>query len=77
MKTHLRIHARAGNFSHQPQAGRPMQNCVARATDLGPVGENFGAASRAHPAGNRREAEGLYPARPDRRLDVPGFTRKE
>ena len=42
MKTQLRVHTRSGLYPHLPEASRLMEYCIARGTDRGPIGLDFG-----------------------------------
>ena len=44
LKTQIRVRARSGTSADQPEAARLMEYCIGRASDMGPVGENFGRA---------------------------------
>ena len=42
MKAQLRIHSRSGIYPNMPEAATLMEYCIARGTDLGPIGMDFG-----------------------------------
>lgn len=42
MKSQLRVHSRSGSYPNMPEAARLKEYCIARGTDLGPIGLDFG-----------------------------------
>jgi hypothetical protein len=42
MKSQLRIHSRSGIYPNMPEASRLMEYTIARGTDVGPIGLDFG-----------------------------------